>query len=296
MEMPIATFDHIRYYHASKWCAKHNLTPFFDTGFNELFLDYASTHAFALSLPKSERLGATTFIQKAALTVGRLFCRLLPSTYLRLLRDSEKDDPRIRFIESRAQIFSKELSKLSPTIGGLFQPDLFLHQFYHINRIESGPASLFYLMMKTEVVDKIHTPRFKLAQAEGLTPQAPFVDRSLIELFAELSDNLWASPDILSSFPEYALKESCTTQERQIPDAWLQDKMLNRYFLSLEKGLLVEGGFITSQFIRNRAQHKDIASFKILYALLVLEVWMHLFIDKPLKSDSGKISIEELLL
>lgn len=142
----------------------------------------------------------------------------------------------------------------------------------------------------------MHTPRSKFAQAEGLFPQAPFIDRSLIELFAELGDNLWASPDILSSFPEYALKGSFRERIRQIPEGWLEDKMLNRYFLSLEKGLLVEGGFITSQFIRNRSEYKDIASFKILYALLILEVWMHLFIDKPLKHNSGKISIEELLL
>jgi asparagine synthase (glutamine-hydrolysing) len=299
METPVVDYDHLASFEFANWCQVHNLTPFFDTGFDQEFFDYSSPvikHVLAESHKPS---ALTNLFHGFNKKISWLLSRTLPSFALKNLRKALGKDPRIGFLERQGFLTQQELLKASPSLGKLFQSDLFLHEFYHLPRIESEAASLFYLTMKTEVIDKLHTMRYKFAIDHGTTPQAPFLDLELLEFLASLDDSIWASPDMLASFPSSLLEEEYQT----IPTfshadfhTLLEHPQISMIFRSLRAGLLVESGLISRDFLDDVLNKKRPGYGIILYQILVLELWMRLYIDLPLSLDNGKLSLNDLLL
>ncbi|MDB6081627.1 MAG: hypothetical protein JWO53_899, partial [Chlamydiia bacterium] len=294
-EMPLGDPLEIATWHFASLCRNHNLIPFFDTGFDAEFYNYSTpliqqdilTKLHPTRLTKLKSLFYDHFYD--------LLATLAPKLAFSFLRKAQKRDPRLQYIESKGLLSQDELLKASPELGKLFHPDMFLHQFYHLPKIRSEPASLFYLTMKTEVIDKIHTSRSKIARHFGIASQSPFIDTELLSFFASLSEAVWASPDVLPSYPEYLLKTKIAPPKPPRFDAWLKHPQIRALFQSLTGGLLVESGFISNAFLKTLLQRQDTRTFFILYNILVLEIWMKLFIDRPLSQQNKEISIQELL-
>jgi asparagine synthase (glutamine-hydrolysing) len=295
METPIADRDTMVSWHYASLCSKHNLTPFFDSGCDEEFSSY---HYEGPPSNLVMKFQPTLYGKGRKLVHEGLYSLLhllLPKSALRFLQKAQQEDPRIGYFEEKALLPKEELLEASPSLGRLFSTDIFFHQFYHLHRITSEPASLFYLTFKTEVIDKIHTPRSKIAASFGAHCQAPFLDTELLEFLASLSDPIWASPDMLPSFAPNFLREAIPHPPSVNLAPWFDHKGISTLFGALSGGLLVESGFITHSFLDRMMRRKQDENFRILYSLVVLEIWMRLFIDMPLSPSNAEIPLHELL-
>ncbi|HXF29164.1 MAG TPA: asparagine synthase-related protein [Chlamydiales bacterium] len=287
-ELPNADPSQVAYWHFVELAQKHNLTPFFDTGCNTLF--DPSYHTTFEAIPPS-------LLQKGFSTkLYQLFCSFAPKLALKWLRRAQKNEGPIAFIEKRGRFTKQEFKELSSSLGPLFQSDLFLHQFYHLPRIQSEAAACFYLAVKSEVSDKWHTSRCKIADSFGVDPEAPFLDVELLEFLASLTDDIWASPDLLPLYPEAVLGQKVSFEKEPRLESWFKHPQIIELIQALEKGLLVESGFISAPFLEKLRKQESPGSFGKFYSIIVLELWMRLFIDMPLLPTNGNISLNDLLL
>jgi asparagine synthase (glutamine-hydrolysing) len=295
METPIADRDTVVSWHYASLCAKHNLSPFFDSGCDAEFSRY---HYEGPSSNLVVRFQPTLYGKLRSSVHEGLYSLLhflFPKSAFSFLQKVQQEDPRIGYFEAKALLPKEELLEASPSLGRLFSTDIFFHQFYHLHRITSMPASLFYLTFKTEVIDKIHTPRSKIAASFGASCQAPFLDTELLEFLASLSEAIWASPDMLPSFAGNYLREATPIVPAIDLSSWFGNAGISSLFNSLSGGLLVESGFITHSFLDRMMRRKQDENFRILYSLVVLEIWMRLFIDMPLSPSNVEIPLQDLL-
>jgi asparagine synthase (glutamine-hydrolysing) len=295
-EVPVADINAIPSWHFVALCQKHNLSPFFDSGFDAEFVSYATPRARKERRNSYNPTLSSSIMKKLHEGSHYILNAFFPDLALEALRKAQQSDPHIHYFENHALMPREEFGEASPALGKLFSPDLFLHQFYHLGRITSEPASLFYLAFKTEVIDKLHFLRSKFACSMGMQANAPFVDTELLEFLASLSDPIWASPDILSSFPTHYLSQEVTPPPAPNFDKWFDHPGICSLFRALRGGLLVESGFITHSFLEHSIRMKNTQNFLFLYSLTILELWMRLFIDLPLSKTSGEISLNDLLL
>lgn len=293
METPVVDYEHLQNFEFANSCHVLNLTPYYDTGFDQEFFDYSSP---VIKHVLQESSKPASNLQRL---ISWFYVGLFPNLALKNLRKAIGRDPRIGFIERQGILTKKERLEASPTLGKLFQGDLFLHEFYHLPRIESEPASLFYLTMKTEVIDKFHTMRYKFAIDNGVCPQAPFLDLELLDFLASLEEAIWASPDMLASFPSSLVEEpykALPTFTHADFHTLLEKPDISIIFQSLKAGFLVESGYISKNFIEKVLRQRKPGYGFILYQILVLELWMRLFIDLPLSLDNAKLTLHDLLL
>lgn len=301
-EVPIADLDALPCWNFINWCHTHNLTAYFDTGFHEEFYNYAShlPQMFREGQKQNEEPGFIQHMQKALYS---FLIQFFPALAFKIMRRSQTQDIRLNFLENESVIPRDELTKASPALAKLFEPDLFLHQFYHLPRIPSDPASLFYLEMKTKVIDKIHTRRTKCAHAFGTISQSPFLDLELIEFLASLSESIWASPDILPGFAQFALRSysqpkpfTAAPSHLTTFSSWKTLPQMRALMNALKEGLLAESGFISSTWLEEQISKQTLQSTSYLYSILTLELWMRLFIDLPLAESNADIPLNDLLL
>lgn len=295
MEMPNANIDAARQWHFIKWCVANGKTPYFDTGFAQEFYDYTKD---ALKLYEAHH--AHQMIDEITLK-DKLAFSWAPKWYLQKLKKSQAASPQMAFLEKKLMISSHEFAKSAPILHRHFDLDVFIHQFYHLSRISKLDASLFYLAMKTSVTDGISESRLRLAQAHGLHTQSPFIDWRLLEFFASFSPEIWASPDLLAAFPSFWLKEHEVTidiatcqHQPAIPEKLLLSPDVWQVLKGLDRGFLAESGLISAQWVK-RALCKPQAHLQSLYAMLILEIWMRLFVDLPLREENKDIPLRDLL-
>jgi len=296
MEMPNGNVDAARQWHFIKWCQANDYTPYFDTGFAEEFYDYTKD-ALRLYETHPMRHGIKPIMLK-----DKIAFALAPKYHLQLLRKSQQATPQIAYLEDKLIIPTKEFAKAAPNLCRHFDPTIFIHQFYHLSRIPKLDASLFYLAVKTNVSDGVSESRLRLAQSHGIAAKSPFIDWRLLEFFASFSPEIWASPDLLASFPSFWLQEhevphdiAKWKQTPEIPESLLLSEEVWKVLRGLERGLLVESGLINQSWIK-RALGSPKSHLQSLYATLNLEIWMRLFVDLPLRAENKEIPLADLLL
>jgi hypothetical protein len=295
MEMPNADLDAAKQWYFVKWCQEQERTPYFDTGFAQEFYDYTKD---ALALYEAH---SSQHYQRRPSIAGKIGFAIAPSFYLRRLRKSQEATPQIAFLEKKLIIASKEFDVAAPNLSQHFDLNIFINQFYNLSRIPKLDASLFYITIKTFVGDGTSESRLRIAQSHGLRAESPLIDWRLLEFFASFSPEIWASPDLLAAFPSFWLQEHETPQPiskwpitAPIPEHLLLSPEVWAILQGLETGLLVESGLITSSWIK-KALSNPKAHLRALYAMLILEIWMRLFIDLPLREENKEIPLIDLL-
>ncbi len=290
IETPIAALDAIYSWHYVSMCAKNNLSPLFDTGFSEEFFDYSN---FVNS--NSLHNGQFPFFQKVKLGCERIFTKInsfiFPQVAIRLLRKKLEHDPRLDFFRSQALLTEEQLRHAAPHFGKYFHVDFFIHEFYNAQKISSPIASLFYLNFKTKTIDSIGDERAHICLNHGIDYYSPYLDIEVLEFLASLdiesSKNLNSFPNTLCPIPLQNPKDA---------KAWIQDPEVTKIFDALISGYLVKSGFISEKWIKRLVHYKENMPFEVLYAILILELWMRLFIDRPISKTGYDTPIFELLL
>jgi len=290
-ETPNANISSPREFYFSKACFADGSIPFFDTGFSQEY------HLYAMEGFKSKKV-VTPLVN----LMYRLLFLVSKKEALHLLRKTQEAKPQVAFFEQAALLQASEKKRAIPLISKFYDTNIFIHQFYNLDRLPTLNASLFYLAMKTELIDSVVESRLRVCQGFGLESHNPFLDTKFIEFLAALHPQVWASPDILPSFPVQWLQDHHATlptlylpMKPQTPTVWLKAKETRALFKALKSGILVESGYVSLSWLKAIAKKRPQLFMQKLYAIAVLEVWMRLFIDIPIRESSRDGSIFDLL-
>lgn len=215
--------------------------------------------------------------------------------------------PHLRQYIHQNLLFSGDLLKrASPYLSALFAPDLFLEKFHHIDRIASTVSRFIYLDMKTRLPDQFIHQYERLTMAQHLEWKTPYLDRSIVEYAVQLPE-----PETLEEFETASyLKQIFRStfpkefvdrpkrMRRNILNAWLVESGLIDIFPLLKKGTLVDTGLIDEEWLENVTKSEELQRrhFNLLFAVLVLELWFRLYINRPVLKRPPKIGVKELLL
>lgn len=295
LEMPNATNCWLESWKFVEACKQQNLACYFDTGFEAEFYDYSKE---ALELFQSHYLVKRNFEPSFW---SKIAFRLFPRVQLDAMRRMQEATPQIAFLENNLLFSQKEFREAAGELSSYFDLDLFIHQFYNLNRIAKLDASFFYLTIKSRISDGISESRLRIAQSHGIKSQSPFLDYHLLQFFSSIAPEIWASPDLISAFPKY------WKQNRDVPEEvslWkngpqtnfdiLLSKELRPWLLGLTRGTLVETGLISSSWLKKALKTPE-KYIQGLYAILILEIWMRLFIDLPLQKANKDLKLEDIL-
>lgn len=183
-----------------------------------------------------------------------------PHLKWKILRNIETNPTLMALMHTLAIFDGKERKKISPFLYSYFDPEIFIERFQHLPEIKNPLDQLFYFRAKTELPDSVFFQYEKL-------------------------------------FPEKTALHFRSCAETLLPENWCQDSGYREVFALLEKGLLVEEGFISPKWIRHHLGYPFLieSTFRKLFTLLVLEIWFRLFINQPPHKAPLDLSVKELL-
>ncbi len=294
MEMPNAECSASESWKFAELAKATSRTAYFDTGVSTEFYDFSSDalEVFQTHYKVPRYTGPSVW--------SKLGFFLTPRMHLETLRKREVPTPLIGFMENKLLLPPNEFISLAPELSRYFDVNLFVHQFYHLQRIPKLDAGLFYLTIKSFVSDGLSESRLRIAQSHGLQAQSPFLDYKLLEFFASIAPEAWASPDLIARFLDFWKQNHEVSEEMgawpiapPVNEKLFLSKEVWPLFVALRKGVLVEMGLVSSSWIK-KALKEPKPYLKVLYALLILEIWFRLFIDRPLLEANKELTLQEL--
>lgn len=234
-----------------------------------------------------------------------LFNRISPRMGMSLLRMSRTNSWQFEYIRSSLLFNETTIKEASPSCSGLFDPDVFLHKFHHLSRIPSSLSSLLYFDFKTRLPDLYILQYERLMSVHGLTWQTPFLDKNIMEYAARLPEPesileseaaSYLKPLIENAFPRTFLNRPKKTR-RNFLSSWVDDEKFASLLFLLRRGTLVETGIISKKWLDEQlmSPYQMKANFSKLFAILALEVWFRLFINRSISPSAPSLNLETLL-
>lgn len=228
-----------------------------------------------------------------------------PSAAFNLLKVSRTNPSQFEFLRHMALFNESQLREAAPKLAGYFDSDTFLHKFHNLGRIQSNVSSFLYFDVKTRLPDCYMIQYERLMRAFQLNWQTPFLDRSLVEFAAHLPEPeslmesetaSYLKPLIRDVFPEAFINRPKKTRKNFV-SSWIEHPEVRDVFQMLTRGTLVETGLVSEEWLHN--QLSDIEqmerSFHHLFAILTLEVWFRLFVNRAVTYSPPSFTIKELL-
>ena len=224
---------------------------------------------------------------------------------LSLLKESRTNPWQSAFLHSSTIFSEATLRRVSPTLDGLFDPDTFLQKFHRLPQIDSVVASYLYFDVKTRLPELYIQQYDRLMTAFGLDWQAPFLKKELVEFLAgfpepeDLLQEQTASPlkHALRGHLSDAVIDRPKQSRPHFLSSWANTEAFREAMRQLQTGVCVEQGVISGTWLKHqiespsRRQH----SFKQLWTILTLEVWLRLFINRPVRTTPPEGSLMDLL-
>lgn len=270
----------------------------FLAGHNRYTLKEQHIDIFSKSLELSK-----PFIYRFLVPIINMFYK--PLAY-RLLKESRTDPWQFEYLKQNALFPEHVMRKVSPKLAGLFDPEVFLHKFHHINRVKSSVSSFLYFDVKTRLADCYMLQYDRLTSAHQLSWQTPFLDRSLIEFLASIPEPESLTEDETASYLKRIMKEHLPPSVVQrakrtrmnFLSSWIEKSAFHEICRQLEYGTLVETGIVSREWLNYvlATPERRINSFKYLWAIFTLEMWFQLFINRPIVPGVPDIPVNKLLI
>ena len=241
-------------------------------------------------------------IQKILIPFSRIFYS--KATY-NILRAFRTNPWQFEYLRHNALFDQGQLMEAAPKLAQLFDAETFLHKFHQLSRIPSNVSSLIYFDVKTRLPDLYLLQYERLTRAAGVTWHTPFLDKRLVEYTASLPEpeNLmeteigsYLKPLVKDIFPRSFLDRPKKTR-RQFLSNWAEFQDVLDLFQLLRRGTLVETGLISEEWLHKQlsSQPKMPLFFSQMFAILSLEVWFRLFLNRPISSTPPNVTLQELL-
>jgi asparagine synthase (glutamine-hydrolysing) len=231
-----------------------------------------------------------------------LLAYIYPPASLALLRDSKTNPSQASYLNTNALFNEEMLHEASPALSGLFDPDTFLHKFHRLDEIRSEVSSFLYFDVKTRLPDAYILQYDRLTTAFGLEWQAPYLSREVVEYLARISGPDLAIHDTAECFKKILspqLSETVINRKKVLRPHFLESwsDSLFPVFELLRGGTCVDTGLISGTWLEEtlESSSKRQKSFKYLWAIMILEIWMRLFITRPIRSEPPEATVLELL-
>lgn len=302
LDEPLADPQVTSTWRLAEMSAPHVPNVFSGMGYDELFGNHArysvkDTHSFLRSIQGKFIHYAYAFLTPVLTYIYK------PAAY-KLLKLAKANLWQFEYLRQNALFDEKNLAEASPRLAKLFDPNLFLHKFYNINRIQSTIASLKYFDVKTRLTDNYIAQFDRLTAAHSLEWTSPFLDRSLVEFLASLPETQHAKGETANylkkilndKFPKRFLdrkKELRTT----FLSSWAASPEVQDIFRLLTKSTLIDTGLLSEQWLHTALETPQSMqrNFRYLWAFLTLEIWFRLYINGPVATSAPTISLKSLL-
>lgn len=234
-----------------------------------------------------------------------LFYKIYKPAAYNILKISRTNPWQFEFLRHNALFNETQLYEASPKLARLFDPDTFLHKFHNLTRIKSTVSTLQYFDVKTRLPDAFMLQFERLTKINGIIWQTPFLDKHLVEFAAALPEPemiteseaaSYLKPLIKDIFPNSFVERPKRTR-RNILDEWALSAEVQALFKFLRDGTLVENGIISKKWIENtlKSPQSMTENFYALWGLAVLEIWFHLYINRPVHAEPSTFNLNELL-
>lgn len=224
---------------------------------------------------------------------------------LKLLKMSRTNHWHFEYLRNSALFDESTMLVASPVCAGLFDPETFLHKFYNLSRVHSNVSALLYFDIKTRLPDLYILQYERLMSASGVDWETPFLDKSLIEYSATLPEPemlnesqtaSYLKPLVEDLFPETFLNRPKKTRKYFLAD-WMDNDDIANLFYLLRRGTVVETGIISREWLEEQLETREQMkqNFAQLFAILSLEVWFRLFINRAITPSAPTLPLDQLL-
>lgn len=222
-----------------------------------------------------------------------------------MLKQSRTNPWQFGYLKHNALFDEKKLAAASPRLAGIFNPEVFLHKFHNLSRIKSNVSAFLYFDVKTRLADSFILQVERLTAAHSLEWHAPFLDRRIVEFVAghpeieminEKETGVILKDLLKEVYPEQILCRPKRTRKNFL-QSWVNVSELSDLFKMLTRGTLVETGLISEGWLKQQLEtpEKQEEGFHHLWALLMLEIWFKLFINRQTSTSCPDVSVKELL-
>lgn len=304
LDEPLADPNIIATWRLAKLASTKTHTVFSGMGSDELF---AGHNRYTV-----EERGLSSFAAMTQFSMQMLRSLLIPVLNVinkpwsySLLRQSRTNPWQFDYLRQNALFSEKELAKATPKLANLFDPGVFLHKFHNLYRVKSTVSSFLYFDVKTRLPDLFMQQYERLTTAHQLQWCTPFLDQHIIEYLAALSEpenlNEWETASFLKAMMKSVFPNSLVQRPKKTRKAflrnWLIAPEIYELFLLLRRGTLVETGLISSRWLQSQIEQLQTSryAFKYLWAILILEIWFRLYINRPIQSSPPDLSVKQLL-
>ena len=304
LDEPIADPNVIATWKLAEIASKETETIFTGMGSDELFAGHSR---YTTAEQKPNYLGS--LFQPTLNYFQRAFIPILNYIFkpgaLQLLKQSRTNPWQFDYLERYAIFNEKELKEASPKLAGIFDPEVFLHKFHHLNKIRSRVASYLYFDVKTRLADCYMTQYERLTAANTLKWKAPYLNRQVVEFLAGIPEPEFLEESEAASYLKAVMKNALPKPiidrpkrtPRNLLKDWIEGPDVVKLFKMLDRGYLVETGLISKIWLTGAIESlgKSESAFRLLWAVLTLEIWFQIYIINPIGLTPPDVSVEELL-
>ncbi len=231
-------------------------------------------------------------------------------TSLNMLRFFQRDFWAYEYVQQQSLFSLRSLKKVAPALDGLFDVHLFLQQSYqYLKFILSQNFSIedyLFFDAETSLSNRLLFQYEKLFESFNVNFFSPFFDRDFVDYMLQIPESFkfkgkkFGTPlyDLLQK--DFKAEELLNFQDRNpwFLSNWMNHPKVKSIFNMLPKGVLVESNIINGENLK-KVLDKGVwkyHQFERLWAILVLEIWFHLFVNNPIYSypEEGQ-SLEDFL-
>lgn len=304
LDEPLADPNVVATWHSAKSAALFTQYAFSGMGSDEFFAGHSHYTSLEQQVNPIETLIRNVMTYSKKLVIPLLKYIYEPLAF-RYLKQTRTDPWQFSYMQKNAVFDLRLLKAASPYLSKLFDPEVFLHKFHHLQRIPNKVGALQYLDIKTRLVDCYTHQYERLCTANGLVWQSPFLDRDLMEFAAGLPepneleefDTARALKELLKhTFSKQLLNRPKRTRPTFLGD-WAPLPPILELFHRLPYGSLVETGMISLRWLKDRLKevHSSQTVFRHLWSILMLELWIQLYINRRIEPHAPEQSATELL-
>ncbi len=219
---------------------------------------------------------------------------------LQLVRNLGMNPWQARYLQANSLFNRKALASAAPALAPLFDAKIFLQRFHQLGKIQSTLSSFLYFDVKTRLPDCYLLQYDRFTTGFGLQWETPFLTKDIVEYLATIR----AGHPLPKTFqnilrPEW-INDILPKPKELRPHflaSWADHPKVYESFNLLLQGTCVDTGLISETWLREQLKdpHARRMAFLQLWAVLVLEVWLRLFVTKPIRMNVPDITLKALL-
>jgi len=213
----------------------------------------------------------------------------------RILRNIDINREQVAYQMSIALFKGKNRKRASPLLFSHFDPEVFTQRFHRLTFLPGSVDPFLYFDAKTELPDCLLFQYERLFDVNVITP---FLDHRLVEFLAKMPEELKCEGKIPGVMLRNHLEKlGARVKMQKAEEPHFDDPAFREVFRLLATGLLVEEGIISPKWIRLQLRHPSFTPemFRQLWALLIMEIWFRLYINKPIGKVDVNVDVRDFL-